>query len=91
MAKAKQLDALEDGGAGVGITTDKKLISLGDKFVEVRDSKAELATELTGIETKIIDRMRELKLRNFRFSDQLVTIKPGAEHIKIKTVKVEQE
>ena len=78
-------------GEGVAPIKDKKLEKLAEDFIENRDTKAKLAEELTGVETKIFDRMTELKITQFRFADQIVTIKPGKNHIKIKTVKGEAE
>lgn len=76
-------------GTGVEVVTDKKLIALGDTFIESRDAKAELATKMTETEAMILNRMDELKLKVFRFGDQIVTAKTGSTHIKIKTVKAE--
>lgn len=76
-------------GAGVEVVTDKKLIALGDTFIESRDAKAALATKMTETEAMILARMGELKLTVFRFGDQIVTAKTGSTHIKIKTVKVD--
>lgn len=85
------MDALEDAEAGVGVVRDKKLDALADKFTELRDAKAEMAEEMTAIEGKIIDRMQEMKIPAYRYSDRLVKIKVGKNHIKIKTVKVDGE
>lgn len=87
----KQTDALEDAGPGVGKYKDKKLEALADKFADCRDEKAALATQMTEIEGKIIERMQEAKIPLFRYSDREVRIKPGKNHIKIKTVKVAEE
>jgi hypothetical protein len=78
-------------GEGVETVTDKQLIQLGDEFIDVRDNKAVLATKLKETETKILDRMDILGIKEFRFSDQIVTSKTGARHVKVKTVKVECE
>lgn len=90
MPRPKQNEMPLDG-AGVEPVKDKKLIALGDQFIEIRDEKATLATKLTETEAKIIDRMGELGLKAFRFSDQIVTIKDGARHVRVKTVKVENQ
>lgn len=89
MPKLKQADALEDGGKGVGVVKDKKLTKLGDEFIEKRDQKAQLATELTALETKIKDRMAELGISIYRFGDQQMEITLGKSHVKVKTIKVE--
>lgn len=89
MAKLKQSDALEDAGAGVGLVKDKKLTKLGDEFIDKRDSKADLAKEMTALETKIKDRMAELNIEVYRFGDQEMRIELGKAHVKVKTVKNE--
>ena len=86
--RAKQVE-MPLKGDGVEPVTDDLLIQLGDEFVDIRDKKATLATELKATETKILDRMDELKIAVFRFSDQIVTAKTGARHVKIKTVKLD--
>lgn len=86
MGRPKQPDL-----PGAERVTDKKLENLADDYVDTRDQKADLAAELTAIETKILDRMRELGLRNFRFADKIMEIKDGKNHVKVKTVKVEGE
>jgi hypothetical protein len=78
-------------GDGVGLKKDKQLEALGDRFIEVRDEKAELATELGKLETQILDRMTVLGMSEFRFGDQIMVQKTGKTHVKIKTVKVEND
>lgn len=78
-------------GEGVEIITDKKLIALGDDFIDTRDQKAELAEKLTGLKKNILARMDEIGVKVFRFSDQIITAKAGARHVKIKTVKVTED
>lgn len=86
-AKVKQVE-MPLKGEGVEIITDKKLIMFGDDFIDTRDEKAKLAEKLTGLEKNILERMDEIGVKVFRFSDQIVTAKVGARHVKIKTVKV---
>src|ERR1017187_441327 len=88
MARAKQGE-IPLKGTGVEITTDKKLIALGDSFIDLRDSKAETTTQMTKVEKNILERMKILNLQQFRFGDQLAVLSTGKQHIKIKTVKVE--
>jgi hypothetical protein len=87
MAKPKQIE-IPIEGKGVSPVKDRKLDKLGDEFIENRDTKARLAGELAGIESKIIDRMTELEIKSYKFSDQLVSIKTGKHHITIKTIKI---
>jgi len=84
-AKVQELPAME--GPGVGVVKDKALDSLGDEFIEVRDKKALLATELGTLEEKILDRMKTKGMTTYRFGDQEIVFKPGNDHIKIKTIK----
>jgi len=91
MAKDKQLDALEDAAPGVGVVKDRKLNALADEFTEKRDAKAELAEQMTGIETKILDRMDEIGVKVFRYADRIVSIKDGRRHVKIKQVTTADE
>lgn len=90
MARPKQ-EEMPIEGAGVAPVKDKKLDGLCDDFIDTRDKKAALAEELTGIETKILDRMSELGVAVHRFSDQIATIKIGKKKIKIKTVKADTD
>lgn len=78
-------------GKGVAEVIDKKLTTLADDYMDTRDQKATLATKLNELEKKMLDRMGELGITKYRFSDQLLERKDGAVHVKIKTVKVEGE
>lgn len=86
-AKLKPQDLPAMDGPGVAVVKDKKLDALCDEFVEVRDEKAALAEKLGELEAQILDRMVELEITVHKFSDQVATIKPGKNHVKIKTVK----
>ena len=88
MARPKALELPGVEGEGVSLPTDKRLEKLGNDFIECRDAKAAQAETLTKIEAKILDRMNELKITSYRFHDQVMEIKEGRVHIKIKTVKV---
>jgi hypothetical protein len=76
-------------GAGVAPVKDRKLDALCDEFIDVRDKKAKLAEKLGETEVKILDRMSELGVKIHRFGDQIAEIKPGKDHVKIKTVTVD--
>lgn len=76
-------------GKGVAPVKDKKLDTLADDFVDKRDEKAKLAEEMTAIEAKIIDRMKEIGAELYRYADREVRIEQGKAHVKIKTVKNE--
>lgn len=83
----KQDDLPAMTGPGVEQPKFKDLDRLGDKFIEIRDEKAALATKLGEVEKKIADCMAEHSLLKYQFSDQEIVLKPGKNHIKIKTVK----
>ena len=78
-------------GDGVALKQFKELDKLGETFIDLRDDKAKLAEELTGVEKNILDAMIKHGLTRYTFSDQEMLIKPGATHVKIKTVKVGTE
>jgi hypothetical protein len=84
---AQELPGVE--GPGVGRVKDKILDRLSDEFIEIRDDKAALAGKLSKVEAKIADRMVELGITKYAFSDQMVEVKQGKVRIKIKTVKAE--
>lgn len=85
MPTPKDLPGLK--GPGVGQIEDTELTELAEEFIEVRDKKSTLAERTTALNGQIIDRMKKLKLKAYRFGDQLVEIKPGQAHVKIKAVK----
>ena len=89
MARPKQEEISGLTGPGVEVPRIKKLDQLGDKFIEIRDEKAELAEKLGDTEKSMIEVMVENGISKYRFGDQEITIKPGKNHVKIKTVKVE--
>lgn len=89
MAKRPTQEEIPMEGAGVAPVKDKKLDTLCDKFIELRDSKAATATQIGETEGKILERMDELKITVHKFSDQIASIKTGKNHVKIKTVKVD--
>ena len=89
MPKRPAQEEIPMEGKGVAPVTDKKLTKLGEDFIDKRDSKATLAEEMTGLETKIKDRMAEVGIEVYRFGDQEMRIKLGKAHVKVKTVKNE--
>ena len=77
-------------GPGVAPVKDRKLDKLCDEFIELRDSRAQMAEDLGATEVKILDRMNELQITVHRFGDQIAKIQPGKTHVKIKTVKADE-
>jgi len=76
-------------GAGVAPVRYKDIDRLADKFIEIRDEKAELAGKLGELEEQIADLMVDHGITKYTFSDQEVILKAGKAHVKIKTVKSE--
>jgi hypothetical protein len=74
-------------GPGVSIPKFKDLDRLADRFIEIRDQKAELAEKLGDLDKQIAEKMTEHGLSRYKFSDQEVILKPGKTHVKINTVK----
>lgn len=91
MPRAKETDLPGVEGPGVSQVKDKTLEKLADEFIEVRDEKAALAEKLGKVESKLLDRMNELNITRYRFSDQEAVVKTGKNHVKIKTVKAEDD
>ena len=90
MPKPEQTDALEEGGPGVGVQKDKKLDALADKFSELVEERAGVSENITKVEGQIIDRMKEIGVKVYKYADRVVKIKDGKAHVKIKTVKAEE-
>lgn len=88
MARPKQTEIPMEG-QGVAPTKIKELDRLGDKYVEIRDEKAELATKLGDVERRMADIMIENGMSKYQWSDQEMIIKPGKTHVTVKTVKAE--
>lgn len=89
MTRPKAQDLPNMDGPGVGVEKFKDLDRLGDKFIEIRDEKAALATKLRDTERKLAELMADKGITRYRFGDQEIVIKIGATHIKIKTIKVD--
>jgi len=85
--KAQDLPGVE--GPGVSPIKIKELDRLGDKFIDKRDTKTEIASEMTKIEAQMAEIMEEQGLTKYQFSDQEMILKRGKVHVKIKTVKAE--
>jgi hypothetical protein len=89
MARPKQEELAGVEGPGVSPIKIKELDRLGDRFIENRDAKADLAAKCTKIEAQMAEMMEEHGLARYQFSDQEMILKRGKVHVKIKTVKVE--
>lgn len=89
MSKKQKIEQTEMPieGPGVSAVKDNKLHSLGRKFKDLRDARSETTEKITETEIAIKNRMRELGIRLYRLDDQIMEIKPGKAHVKIKTVK----
>lgn len=89
MLKKTKQEEIPMEGPGVSAVIDQKLYSLADEFTDKRYEKAKLAEDMTAIETKIVERMMEIKAEVYRYADREVRIKYGKSHINIKTIKNE--
>jgi hypothetical protein len=87
MPKQNDLTGIE--GPGVSLPHFKDLDKLGDKFIDIRDQKAALATKLGKVEAEIVEKMKDHGISRYVFSDQEMVIKEGKVHVKVKTVKVD--
>lgn len=90
MPRPKPQDLDLGNAPGVSLPKVKALETLGYKFIDARDKKATLAEELGILEKKMLDLMAEKGIERYRFGDQELNLKPGKNHVKIKTVKSEQ-
>lgn len=91
MPRPRQNDMDLGEAPGVAPVKVKALETLGYKFRDLRDEKAELAEEMGKVESKMLDIMAEKGIERYRFGDQELCLKKGKNHAKIKTVKVETD
>ena len=89
MPRPTQNDIPGVEGPGVSQPRFKDIDRLADKFIDIRDQKSDLASQLTKIESQIAEKMEEHGITKYSFSDQVVEMKQGNVHIKIKNVKAE--
>lgn len=87
MARPKQ-NEIPLEGEGVAAVNDRKLDSLCDSYQEDGEEHATIATRMTGTETKILDRMRELKVQIHKFGEYVCKLRPGKDRIKISKIKI---
>jgi len=86
MAKRAKPTELGLKGTGVEDTTDKKLISLGDDYVNETDNKNAANKRLKELDAEIHNRMNVLGLSSYRVGDKL--FRDDVKHkVKVATVK----
>lgn len=73
-------------GVGVEITTDKKLIQLGDAYIDEKDSKAAANKGIKELGAEIINRMVILNVKSYRIGDKFWRI-DEKRHVKVTNVK----
>lgn len=78
-------------GPGVALPKIKALDKLGSEFVDIRDQKAALATQLTDLTNRAVTLMQEHKVERYTFADQEIRIKTGKTKIVVKTIKGEDD
>lgn len=91
MGRPRQNDMDLGEAPGVAPIKVKALETLGYKFRDLRDEKAELAEEMGKVESKMLDIMAEKGIERYRFGDQELTLKKGKNHTKIRTIQVDPE
>jgi len=83
--KSKPLE-LALTGVGVEPTTDKKLIELGDAFIDEKEAKADADKRLKELDAEILNRMNIIGLKCYRIGDKFWSVKE-TKHVKVTTVK----
>jgi hypothetical protein len=73
-------------GVGVELTTDKKLIELGDAFMEEKDTKIAAQKRLKELDAEILNRMDIINLKCYRIGSKFWRIE-AKRHIKVTNVK----
>lgn len=85
--RVKAVDLPGITGRGVAIEQHDDLDEMGDELDELRTKKSKLAERVTEVEKRALNRMGELGLASYRFSDRIMQISEGKDHVKVKTVK----
>jgi len=73
-------------GDGVEVTTDARLIELGDIRIEANDDKSDASKRLKDTDAEILNRMNILGLTRFRVGDKLF-INDAKHKLKVTNVK----
>ena len=84
--KRPKQEELNVTGVGVELTTDKKLIELGDAFMDEKDTKNDAMKRLKELDAEIVNRMHILGLKCYRIGDKFWRI-DAKEHVKVTNVK----
>lgn len=84
--KIQELPAMR--GKGVELVTYPDLDKMGDELDDLREKKSKLAESITKVEGKALDKMKTLGLNRYRFSDRVMEVTEGKDHVKVKSVKV---
>jgi len=71
-------------GPGVALPKIKELDKLGDKFVELRDQKADLNIRIADLEKEIIQLMHANGIAKYLLDGQTLELKEATLHVKIK-------
>jgi len=88
MPRAKQ-EEMPIEGPGVSLPRFKDIDRLADQFHDKLEERATISEEITKIEGRLIDKMKEHELTHYRYRDQEVIYKPGKVHVKVKAVKAQ--
>ena len=73
-------------GVGVELTTDKKLIKLGDAFMDEKDTKSGAMKRLKELDAEILNRMDIIGINCYRIGSKFWRI-DAKRHVKVTNVK----
>jgi hypothetical protein len=57
-----------------------------EKYIDVRDKRMSLTEKEVDARAVLVHEMQKEKLTSYRFDDQVVTLLPGKEKVRVKTV-----
>lgn len=89
--RLKSVDLPGIRGKGVERLEDAGLEALGGELDDLRTKKRKLAEKITTAEGKAIERMKELDIKFYRYSDREMVLSESKEHVKVKAVTVGDE
>lgn len=76
-------------GPGVEVPKFKDIDRLADRFETKREERSKISEDITELEKKIAEAMKEHGITKYRYRDQEVILKTGKTHIKVRTIKSE--
>lgn len=79
-------------GRGVALNDgveDGELEALGDEWDNLTTQKRKITEKITACDTKAQERLAELGLKSYRYSDREIYLKEGKDHVKVRAVKAD--